>query len=53
LSREVRDRRLRGGPWTGEEDELVRALSPAHTAAKTGRTLNAVYRRRHALWLTR
>ena len=40
-------------PWTAEEDELVRRLPPADAAAKTGRTLNAVYRRRGVLWLTR
>jgi len=40
-------------PWTAEEDELLRTLEPGEAAARTGRTLNAVYRRRHLLRLTR
>jgi hypothetical protein len=38
-----------GRPWTPEEDELVRALTPAEAARRTGRTLEAVYSRRAAL----
>ena len=45
-----RGRRGRGWvSWTPEEDELVRALPPAEAAARTGRTLPAVYQRRHDL----
>ena len=40
---------MRGRAWTPEEDELVRALPPAEAAARTGRTLPAVYQRRHDL----
>ena len=36
-------------PWTPAEDELVRTLPPAEAAERTGRTLPAVYQRRHDL----
>ena len=36
-------------PWTPAEDELVRTLPPAEAAERTGRTLPAVYQRRHHL----
>jgi hypothetical protein len=36
-------------PWTAEEDELVKTLPGAGAAKKTGRSLSAVYRRRHRL----
>jgi hypothetical protein len=39
-------------PWTAEEDRLVRTLPPAQAAAKTGRTMHAVYGRRRYLGLT-
>jgi hypothetical protein len=32
------------------EDELVRTLSPAEAARRTGRTVRAVYKRRHVLF---
>ena len=35
--------------WTPAEDELVRTLPPAEAAERTGRTLPAVYQRRHHL----
>ena len=35
--------------WTPAEDELVRALPPAEAAGRAGRTLPAVYQRRHQL----
>jgi hypothetical protein len=38
-----------GTHWTPEEDKLVRALPPAEAAGRTGRTLPAVYQRRHHL----
>jgi hypothetical protein len=38
--------------WTAGQDELVKALPPAEAAARTGRSLRAVYSRRHALGLT-
>jgi hypothetical protein len=38
-----------GLDWTREEDRLVRTLTPAEAARRTGRTLTAVYRRRHTL----
>jgi hypothetical protein len=42
-----------GSPrWTAAEDRLVRALPPAEAAARTGRTMDAVYTRRHDLGLT-
>jgi hypothetical protein len=48
--------RHRGAPppcswthWTPEEDGMVRALPPAEAAERTGRTLLAVYQRRHDL----
>jgi hypothetical protein len=40
-------------PWTKEEDAVVRTLPPAEAALQTGRTANAVYRRRVVLVLTR
>ena len=40
-------------PWTPHEDALVRALPPREATRRTGRTLPAVYRRRHALGITR
>jgi len=39
-------------PWTAAEDRLVRTLPPAQAAARTGRTMHAVYTRRHFLGLT-
>ena len=51
------DRHRAAGParfwahWTREEDEVVRALTPAGAAGYTGRTLAAVYTRRHVLGL--
>jgi hypothetical protein len=36
-----------------EEDEVVRTLSPAEEAARTRRTVNAVYRRRVLLGMMR
>ncbi|MBW3600059.1 MAG: hypothetical protein KY475_22650 [Planctomycetes bacterium] len=36
-------------PWTIREDEFVRKLSPKEAAARTGRTLAAVYKRRQLL----
>jgi hypothetical protein len=41
-----------GPRWTEEEDQLIRTLPPAQAAARTGRTMHAVYRRRHHLGLT-
>jgi hypothetical protein len=38
-------------PWTPEEDELMRVLSPPEVARRTGRTLPAVYSRRRRLEL--
>ena len=38
-----------GQPWTAQEDALVRTLMAAAVAAQTGRTLKAVYDRRHEL----
>jgi hypothetical protein len=38
-----------GRPWSPEEDALVRTLRPVEAAAKTGRTLAAVYARRAVL----
>ena len=35
--------------WTPAEDELVRTLPPTEAAERTGRTLPAVYQRRHDL----
>jgi hypothetical protein len=40
-------------PWTPAEDELVRALPPAEAAGRAGRTLPAVYYRRHQLGVGR
>ena len=39
-------------PWTAAEDRLVRTLPPAQAAARTGRTMHAVYGRRQELGLT-
>jgi hypothetical protein len=36
-----------GRLWTPEEDDLVRALPPREAARRTGRSLKAVYDRRH------
>jgi hypothetical protein len=38
-----------GRPWTTSEDELVRTLPASSVAKRTGRTLRAVYGRRHEL----
>jgi hypothetical protein len=38
-------------PWTAEEDELVQQLLAREAAARTGRTLPAVYTRRSVLGL--
>jgi hypothetical protein len=38
-----------GQPWTTREDKLVRTLPAASVAKRTGRTLRAVYGRRHEL----
>ncbi len=35
--------------WTAEKDEVVRILSAEEAAAKTGRTVRAVYMRRTKL----
>ena len=40
-----------GETWKAWEDKLVRKLSPAAAAARTGRTLSAVSQRRHTLRL--
>jgi hypothetical protein len=40
-----------GRLWTAEDDELVRTLLPRQAAAKTGRTLASVKRRRITLGL--
>jgi hypothetical protein len=39
--------------WTAEDDELVRTVPPAEAARRMGRTVRAVYTRRHALGVTR
>jgi hypothetical protein len=38
-----------GKPWTVEEDALVRTLPAADVVARTGRSVRAVYARRHRL----
>lgn len=38
--------------WTPEEDHAIRTKSPAEAARITGRSMNAVYRRRSQLGLT-
>ena len=38
-----------GRPWTAEEDALLRALPAKIVAARTGRTLAAVWSRRQVL----
>ena len=56
LARLLDRRRARGPgrvPWTPAEDELVRALPPAEAAGRAGRTLPAVYYRRHQLGVGR
>jgi hypothetical protein len=40
-----------GNRWSPEEDTLVRALLPPAAAARTGRSIKAVYARRRALGL--
>ena len=47
-----REARRPGRPWTPGEDKLLRALPPKEVAERTGRTLTAVYLRRHALGLS-
>jgi len=42
-----------GKAWTAWEDEALRTLSPAVAAKKTGRSLYAVWSRRHDLGLTK
>lgn len=42
-----------GRPWTPEEDELLRTLSPFKAAVRCRRTLRAVYSRRHSLGIGR
>jgi hypothetical protein len=37
--------------WSDEEDDLVRTLRPREAAARTGRSLSAVYSRRLELGL--
>jgi hypothetical protein len=39
----------RAQPWTPPEEELVRTLPPVQAAQRTGRSLRAVYARRHVL----
>jgi hypothetical protein len=39
------------GAWTPAQDQLLRTLSPAEAARRTGRPLPAIYRRRHLLRL--
>ncbi len=50
MSEAHRDRGTGGAkpsrPWTGEEDEAVRALTPHKAARATGRTIKAVWERR-------
>jgi hypothetical protein len=56
LARLLDRRRGRGPgrfPWTPAEDALVRTLPPVEAAARTGRTLWAVYQRRHQLGVGR
>src|SRR5262245_4745192 len=38
-------------PWTAEEDEAVRTMTPAEAVKRTGRTLVAVWARRRVLKL--
>jgi hypothetical protein len=51
LARHRRQHRPGWVPWRPEEDELLRALPPEEAARRTGRSLRAVYRRRHQLGL--
>jgi hypothetical protein len=39
------------GTWTAAQDQLLRTLTPAEAARRTGRPLRAVYMRRHLLRL--
>jgi hypothetical protein len=48
-----RDRRRARVAWTAAENELVRTLPAKEVAARTGRTLRAVYYRRHVLGVRR
>jgi hypothetical protein len=41
------------GGWTAAEDDLVRTLPAKEAAQRTGRTLAAVYQRRHVLGVAR
>jgi hypothetical protein len=40
-----------GRPWTAAEDRLLRRLPPPQVTERTGRSLSAVYTRRHELGL--
>jgi hypothetical protein len=40
-----------GRPWTADEDDLLRTLRAAEVSSRTGRSLQAVYDRRHVLRL--
>jgi hypothetical protein len=51
MSGQVRGPRTTKVSWTPEEDEALRTLPPAEVAAKTGRSLAAVYTRRWELGL--
>ena len=42
-----------GRAWTAEEDALVWSLDPAEAARQTGRTVKAVWSRRHKLGVNR
>ncbi len=62
LLRAAQGRQMRGAPrpatgvrrpWTADEDGLVRLLPPGEAAARTGRSVSAVYNRRHGLGLAR
>jgi hypothetical protein len=47
--RRATPRQRRSQSWTGAEDMLVRTLPAREAAVRTGRTLQAVYQRRHVL----
>jgi hypothetical protein len=47
----ARNKSPNGRPWTAEEDEGVRTLSPTEAARKCGRTVRAIYNRRAKLRL--